>query len=164
MPLPMPQPTISGTPLPYPAYGSPAPDVAQLRPRKGVPQSITLRDAIRIAVALSPVFATQNALWAAIHARYTSDLQLYYPQISGNAHIGKSYSNGTSPSTSSSSSPIGTPSPAVPAVATARPQVGGYSASTIASESATITVTQLIYDGGRTIAAIRSAKDADIAG
>ena len=39
-----------------------------------------------------------------------------------------------------------------------------YSASTVSSESATISITQLIYDGGRTIAAIRSAKEADIAG
>jgi outer membrane protein TolC len=167
MPSPMPQPTVSGTPIPYPAYGSPAPDVARLRPRKGVPQSITLQDAIRVAVALSPAFATQNALWAAIHARYTSDLQLYYPTISGDAHMGKQYSNGTSAS-SSGSTPIGSPTPLagalVPAVATAKPQVGGYSASTIASESATITLTQLIYDGGRTIAEIRSAKAADIAG
>ena len=166
MPSPLPQPTVSGTPIPYPAYGSPAPDVARLRPTKGVPQSITLQDAIRIAVALSPAFATQNALWAAIHARYTSDLQLYYPSVSGDAHMGKAYSNGTAAS-SSSSNPVGSPTPLtgiVPAVATAKPQVGGYSASTIASESATITVTQLIYDGGRTIAEIRSAKEADIAG
>jgi len=27
MPSPLPQPTISGTPIPYPAYGAPAPDV-----------------------------------------------------------------------------------------------------------------------------------------
>ena len=27
MPSPLPEPTISGTPLPYPAYGTPAPDV-----------------------------------------------------------------------------------------------------------------------------------------
>ena len=39
-----------------------------------------------------------------------------------------------------------------------------YSQSTVTNESATITITQLIYDGGRTIAAIRSAKEADIAG
>ena len=36
MPSPMPQPTVSGTPIPYPAYGTPAPDVAQLKPHKGV--------------------------------------------------------------------------------------------------------------------------------
>jgi outer membrane protein len=164
MPSPLPQPTISGTPLPYPAYGTPAPDVEALTPKKGVPASISLQDAIRIGVALSPAFALQNAMWAAIHARYTSDLQLYYPSLTGDARMGKQYSNGTSASTTSSS-PIGTPTPlSVPAVATARPQVGNYSASTFASESVALTVSQLIYDGGRTIAEIRSAKEADIAG
>jgi len=44
-------------------------------------------------------------------------------------------------------------------LATAAP----VSHATIVNESATITVTQLIFDGGRTIAAIRSAKEADIA-
>lgn len=171
MPSPLPAPTISGTPLPYPAYGTPAPDVANLRPKKGVPQSISLTDAVRIAVALSPAFANQNAQWAAIHAKYTSELQALYPAISGNAQMARSYSNGT---TSTSSSP--TPPPAggavvpnsggilIPGSAPTRPPFGTYSASTISSESATISVTQLIYDGGRTIAAIRSAKEADISG
>ncbi|MGA8383957.1 MAG: hypothetical protein WB687_01595, partial [Candidatus Cybelea sp.] len=63
MPSPMPQPTVSGTPIPYPAYGTPAPDVEQLTPKKGVPQSISLPDAVRIGVALSPVFANDNAQW-----------------------------------------------------------------------------------------------------
>ena len=62
MPSPLPQPTISGTPLPYPAYGTPAPDVAQLKAKKGVPQSISLVDSIRIAVALSPTFALMKHL------------------------------------------------------------------------------------------------------
>ena len=79
MPSPQPEPTISGTPLPYPAYGTPAPDVEQLAPKKGVPQSISLADAVRIGVALSPVFANDNAQWAAIHAKYTSELQALYP-------------------------------------------------------------------------------------
>jgi outer membrane protein TolC len=166
MPSPLPQPTISGTPLPYPAYGTPAPDVARLAPKKGVPQSISLPDAIRIAVALSPTFALQNAQWAAIHAKYTSSLQAYYPGVSGTARMGKSYSNGTSTSTGlSTSSPVGTPTPgAVPFVTATRPPVSRYSASTIAEESVGITIQQLIYDGGRTIAAIRSAKQADLAG
>jgi outer membrane protein len=159
MPSPMPQPTISGTPLPYPAYGTPAPDIAQLAPKKGVPQSIALADAIRIGVALSPTFAGQNAAWAAIHAKYTSELQALYPALSGNAQMSKNFSNGT---TSSNSSP--TPPPAVPLAAPTKPPFGVYSRSTISSESATISITQLIYDGGRTIAAIRSAKEADIAG
>jgi len=163
MPSPLPQPTISGTPIPYPAYGTPAPDVAQLQPKKGVPESISLADAIRIAVALSPVFALQNAQWAAIHSRYTSSLQALYPSLSGNATMGKSYSNGNATQSFSTSGPITSPTPLTPLVS-ATTGVGKYSQSTIATESANITVTQLIYDGGRTIANIRSAREADIAG
>ncbi|HVN69105.1 MAG TPA: TolC family protein [Candidatus Binatia bacterium] len=159
MPSPQPQPTISGTPLPYPAYGAPAPDVAALKAKKGVPQSISLADAVRIGVALSPTFALENAQWAAIHARYTSSVQAYYPTVSGNGQAGKNYTNGTS---SSVSSP--TPPPAVPNPAPTKPSFGTYSQSTITTESATISITQLIYDGGRTIANIRSAKAADVAG
>ncbi len=160
MPSPLPQPTISGTPLPYPAYGTPAPDVANLTPKKGVPQSISLADAIRIGVALSPTFALQNAQWAAIHARYTSAVQALYPGVSGNAQIGNQYSNGTT-STGSTGGPTSSPSPAaIAGLATPAPP----SRASVTNESATISITQLIYDGGRTIANIRSAKEADIAG
>jgi outer membrane protein len=161
MPSPLPQPTISGTPLPYPAYGTAAPDVAQMAPKKGVPQSISLTDAIRIAVALSPAFALQNAQWAAIHAKYTSELQALYPAVSGNAQMAKSFTNGT---TSTSSSPTPPAGSILPNASPTKPPFGVYSQSTISSESATISITQLIYDGGRTIAAIRSAKEADIGG
>jgi outer membrane protein len=162
MPSPLPEPTISGTPLPYPAYGTPAPDVKQLTAKKGVPKSISLVDAIRIAVALSPTFALENAQWAQIHARYTSSVQAYYPGLSANAQMGKEYTNGTTTSgtaTSASSSPG--PSPAA-AFGLATP--AAYSQATVANESVALTITQLIYDGGRTIANIRSAKEADIAG
>ncbi|HZY97233.1 MAG TPA: TolC family protein [Candidatus Cybelea sp.] len=162
VPSPQPQPTISGTPLPYPAYGTPAPDLVKLTPKKGVPQSISLPDAIKIGVALSPTFALQNAQWAAIHARYTSSVQAYYPGVSANATIGNAYSNGT---TSSASGGGGSPSPspgpaAFGGLATPAPP----SSATITNESVSITITQLIYDGGRTIANIRSAKNADLAG
>ncbi|MBV9234155.1 MAG: TolC family protein [Candidatus Eremiobacteraeota bacterium] len=165
MPSPLPQPTISGTPIPYPAYGTPAPDVVKLAPKKGVPQSISLEDAIRIAVALSPTFALQNAQWAAIHAKYRASLQAYYPGISGTANVGKSYGSGSSGSTSSLTGV--TPSPAAAPTPTTIPTkapFGVYSQSVFTQESVGITITQLIFDGGRTIAAIRSAKAADIAG
>jgi len=161
MPSPLPEPTISGTPLPYPAYGTPAPDVEALRPKKGVPQSISLADSIRIAVALSPTFALQNAQWAAIHARYTSSVQAYYPGVSGNAQIGNQYSNGTTSSGGGGGSNTPSPGPnALGGLATPAPP----SRATITNESVGITITQLIYDGGRTIANIRSAHEADIAG
>jgi outer membrane protein len=160
MPSPLPQPTISGTPMPYPAYGTPAPDVARLAPKKGVPQSISLPDAIRIAVALSPTFALQNAQWAAIHAKYTSSYQAYYPGISANAQIGNAYSNGTT-SSGGGGAPTSRPSPAaIGGLATPAPP----SRASITNEAASITITQLIYDGGRTIAAIRAAKQADLSG
>jgi outer membrane protein len=164
MPSPLPQPTISGTPIPYPAYGAPAPDVEQLTPKKGVPQSISLSDAVRIAVALSPTFALENAQWYAIHAKYGAAIQAYYPGLSASAAAAKTYTNGTTSSVTTPS-PVG-PSGAVVAPAPTFTPVarGVYSASTVASESVSITVTQLIYDGGRTIANIRSAKEADIAG
>lgn len=163
MPSPQPQPTISGTPLPYPAYGTPAPDVEALRARKGVPESISLGDSIRIAVALSPTFALENAEWAAIHAKYTASVQAYYPGLSATGQIGNSYSNGTTASTSTSAS--SSPAPGIsPAAAFGLATPAPYSRATVTNESLGIMVTQLIYDGGRTIANIRSSKEADIAG
>jgi outer membrane protein len=148
-------PTVGGTPIPYPAYGTPAPDVSRQTPKAGVPSVISLPQAVKIAVALSPVFAGQNAQWAAIHAKYTSSTQALLPGVSGNAAIGNEFVNqsfnvdhvGVLPS----SSPIPSIGP------------GGNNGKT-ATESATITVQQLIYDGGRTIAAIHSARSADYAG
>ncbi len=162
MPSPAPQPTLSGTPMPYPAYGTPAPDVAKLAAKKGVPQSVNLDQAIKIAVALSPTFANENAQWAAIHAKYTSSIQALYPGISGSATMGTQFSNGTANSGSAGGTPQPSSSPAPAAFGLATP--APPSRSTFSSESATITITQLIFDGGRTIAAIRSAKEADIAG
>jgi outer membrane protein len=163
MPSPQPQPTISGTPLPYPAFGTPAPDVAKLRPTKGVPESISLEDAIKVAVALSPTFVSQNAAWYAIHAKYTSEIQAYYPGISAAATMGKEYTNGTTSSTGGGAAPSSAPSNG-PAVISGLATPAPFSRATLTDESVSIMVTQLIFDGGRTIAAIRSAKLADFAG
>ena len=140
------------------------PTSSKLTPKKGVPQSISLADAIRVGVALSPTFALQNAQWAAIHAKYDvvvsgalpggqrqrADGQGLQQRHDG---IGRQW--------------IGEPTSSEPRSPT-RPSVWRrprrISQATVANESATITITQLIYDGGRTIAAIRSAKEADIAG
>jgi outer membrane protein len=145
LPSPLPTPSPNTSPIPYPAYGTPAPDVAALRPRPGVPLVVSLDQAEKLAVALSPTFAGQNAQWAAIHAKYTSEQQALFPAISGTATIGKQYSNGITSSSSSTG-------------------LGKFSQDTTAAESASITVSQLIYDGGRVIAAIHSAKSADMAG
>ncbi|HZZ01006.1 MAG TPA: TolC family protein, partial [Candidatus Baltobacteraceae bacterium] len=154
MPSPQPTPTPNTSPVPYPAYGSPAPDVQALTAKPGVPAVVSLQQAEKISVALSPVFASQNAAWAAIHAKYTSEQQALFPGVSGNATIGKQYSNGTNSGLGNNgvSSSSATPVP------------GRLTQSTSASESVGISVTQLIYDGGRVIAAIHSAKSSDMAG
>lgn len=153
MPTPAPRPTISGTPLPYPAYGTPAPDVASTKQQKGVPVSVSLVQAVKLAVALSPTFAQQNAAWYQIHAAYGAAQQAYLPGVSGTATLGGQYSDTN----------IGTVLPGVhPSASPASGLITGKSQTT--SETAGIMVTQLIYDGGRTIANIRSAKEADYAG
>ncbi|MBV8488957.1 MAG: TolC family protein [Candidatus Eremiobacteraeota bacterium] len=153
MPTPQPRPTVSGTPIPYPAYGTPAPDVAATKAKKGVPQSISLVQATKIAVALSPVFEQQNAAWYQIHAAYGAAQQAYLPGVTGNATMGGTYTDTN----------IGTLQPGVnPSASPASGLVTGKTQNV--QETAGITITQLIYDGGRTIANIRAAKEADYAG
>lgn len=154
MPTPAPMPTVGGTPLPYPAYGTPAPDVSHLTQKAGVPTVVSLAQAVKIAVALSPVFASQNAQWAAIHAKYTSEKQALFPAISGSGTIGNEYQN--------SSQSLNRNGNVLP---TSSPGIGNLSGNgTTSSETLSITIQQLIYDGGRTIAAIHSAKSSDYAG
>ena len=148
-PTPAPMPTISGTPMPYPAYGSPAPDVAAQKQRPGIPVQVTLNQAIDIAVAQSPEFATQRAQYRVIAAKYAAEKSALLPNISAQGSVRRDYggngSSGSSPSPSSS------------------PGVNGNGAYTT-TLSGSISLTQLIFDGGQTIAGIRSAKEADFAG
>jgi outer membrane protein len=164
LPSPVPLPTNSGTPLPYPAYGTPAPDVAHLTQKAGIPTIVTVQQAVKIAVALSPVFASENAQWAEIHARYTASKQALLPGVNGTAQIGNQYStqgfgiNGPGGGVVPTTSPIPTGQP------TGSGGLGSGSSGRTTSESATINLQQLIFDGGRTIANIHSAKYADYAG
>ncbi|HKE36312.1 MAG TPA: TolC family protein [Candidatus Baltobacteraceae bacterium] len=163
MPSPIPTPTPNTSPVPYPAYGSPAPDVEALTAHPGVPQTITLEQSEKIAVALSPVFLSQNAQWAAIHAKYTSEKQALYPAISGTGTMGTTYSNGTA-TTNASRTSTGQAGGLSPNAKVTPIPAGVLSRTSITSESVGITIAQLIYDGGRTIAAIHSAKSADMSG
>jgi outer membrane protein TolC len=161
LPSPVPLPTNGGTPLPYPAYGTPAPDVAHLTQKAGIPTVVTVQQAVKIAVALSPVFAQANAQWAAIHARYTSSKQALLPGLNGTAQLGNEYSTqgfGVNVPGGIGPSPIPSVQP------TGSGGLGSSASGRTTSESATINLQQLIYDGGRTIANIHSAKYADYAG
>ncbi len=148
IPIPTPVPTPSATlsPLPYPAYGTPAPDVQLLVPHAGVPPHVSLAQAIDIAVAISPTFASQRAVYSELRARYGAERQALFPAISADGTWEKSFTVGSSRC-----------NPSIPATCTIGTQI-------TTSESAGYTVSQLIFDGGRVIAAIRAAKESDIAG
>lgn len=147
IPVPTPEPTTipSSSPLPYPAYGTPAPDVQLLVPHPGVPPHVSLAQAIDIAVAVSPQFAEQRAVYSELRARYGAEKQAIFPAISADGTWEKDYGNvsrcaGLSVTNCISSTQITT------------------------SESWGYTVSQLVFDGGRVIAAIKSAKESELAG
>jgi outer membrane protein TolC len=144
---PLPVPTASGTPIPYPAYGTPAPDVAQQAPKAGVPTTVSLQQAVDIAVMLSPAFATQRAQYNAIFAKYGAEQGALFPSLSAEGTITRTYGNGTTNGTSGTS----TPAP-------------GSLNNVITTENGHVSIEQLIFDGGQAIAAIRSAKEASVAG
>ncbi|HVS45645.1 MAG TPA: TolC family protein, partial [Verrucomicrobiae bacterium] len=137
---------------PYPAYGTPAPDVAALRPIAGMPTSVTLAQAVDIAVAQSPAFAAERAQYDAIRAKYSSELQAIFPSISASGSVTRSFGSGAS--SNSNSNPTPTPGN--------NNQNLGNAPTT--AERASISLQQLIFDGGRVIAAIKSAKESSIAG
>jgi outer membrane protein len=153
-PAPVATPTGGTTPLPYPAYGTPAPDVAALRPIAGVPASVTLDQAVDIAVAQSPAFASERAQYDAIRAKYSSELQAIFPSISASGSVTRSFGSGSSANSNSNPNPTPTP--------TNNNQNLGNAPTT--DERASISLQQLIFDGGRVIAAIKSAKESSIAG
>lgn len=154
IPSPAPMPTTSGTPMPYPAYGSPAPDVSQQKQHPGIPITVTLNQAIDIAVAQSPTFSSERAAYREIAARYAAEKGALLPAVSAQASAQRSYGSigGGNGGLGATAAPGATPTPAT------------STAATSTSLSAQISISELIYDGGRVIAGIRSAKEADVAG
>jgi outer membrane protein len=145
-PTPAPMPTASGTPLPYPAYGTPAPDLERLVPRPGVPASIGLPQAIDVAVVRSPAFASERAVYRAIFAKVGAEESAVLPNVGVDASVSRSY-GGIRTGTGGA-----TPPPS---------STGTGPFTTISGE---VTLSQLIFDGGRAIAAIHSAKEANLSG
>lgn len=147
-PPPTPSPAPSGGALPYPAYGSPAPDVAQLQPAADVPPQITLEQAVAIAAAKSPAFAIERAQYDAIRAKYGAAKGALYPAVSADASVSRSFGgNGFNGGSGSG---------------------GSGNAGTTTGPNTQISiqgkVSQLIFDGGRVLAGLKQAKEGDAAG
>ena len=140
-------PADQRSPLPYPAYGTPAP-VSETRTAPGVPQVITLQQATLIAYARSPILASARADVAIATAPVGLAQSALFPAVTGNVATTRSHRE---PSGSGSSATVGTGT-----------GTGTTSSSTLApnatSNSLSLQLQQLIFDGGRVAAQIRSAR------
>lgn len=126
-------PAPASTPLPYPAYGTPAPGIAVQRPKAGIPQSVSLQQAIQIAAAKSPVLGIARAQLLQAHAPLSLAKTAIYPNISGTAQT--NHTNGGRIQTT-----------------------GGQVSLGGTTNSLTADLRQLIFDGGRVIAQIHTAR------
>ena len=130
-PTPIPSSAPART-LPYPAYGTPAPGIAEGTPVAGVPQQITLQQAIDIATAKSPLLAVARANEALSAAQVNLARAPQLPGVAATAS-----SNHTSGSGGGTSGIRGS----------------------FTQNSLTANLKQLIFDGGRVADQIRAASE-----
>ncbi|GAC1659288.1 MAG: TolC family outer membrane protein [Candidatus Elarobacter sp.] len=142
-------PADQRSPLPFPAYGTPAP-VSDVRSVAGVPQVVTLQQAVLIAYARSPVLASARADVEVASAPVGLAQSALFPAVTGNVSTSRSHRSAAG----GSSAPAGT---ATGTGGTATGAPSSFSPNTT-SNNLSLQVQQLIYDGGRVAAQIRSAR------
>ncbi len=138
-------PADQAAPLPFPAYGTPAP-VSQTRVVAGVPQVITLQQAVLIAYARSPLLASARADVEIASAPVGLAQSALFPAVTGNASTTRAHREGGG-STSTTATGTGT---GTTGAATFNPNT--------TTNSLSVSLQQLIFDGGRVAAQIRSAR------
>jgi len=151
-PTPFPQYTLGpasvGTSMPFPAYGSPVPGVGVGPAPTGLPQIVTLAQAQQIAFARSPTLASARADEGIAHAAKRLAQTGYYPDISAQATTTKS--NNQAGGNSFNPNPSGT-------------GISTTTGNTATSNNLSVSIRQLIFDGGRVAAAIRAASYSEAA-
>ena len=96
-PAPLPSPITSLPPasqpvtLPYPAYGSPVPGVNRGTPTTGVPEVVSLDQAVAIGFARSPLLAQARATIEIDTAPVELAKTAVLPNIAGTASTGRTY-------------------------------------------------------------------------
>jgi outer membrane protein len=127
-------PASSAQTLPYPAYGTPVPGVNRGVPSASIPQVVSLDQAVAIGFAKSPLLAEARATVEIDSAPVDLANTAFLPSLSGTASTAHDYAqNGAS------------------SVRT----TGGES---VVSNSIGASLSELIYDGGKVAAELRSAK------
>ncbi len=142
-------PADQAAPLPFPAYGTPAPESSPIAV-PGVPQVITLQQSILIAYARSPVLASARADVAIATAPVGLAQSALLPAVSGVVTTSRAYKQ---PSGGANSVTFTNPVTG----ATTTVQTQSQSPYTT-SNGLSIALQQLIFDGGRVAAQIRSAR------
>ena len=134
-------PADQAAPLPFPAYGTPAP-ASQTRVAPGVPQVITLQQAVLIAYARSPLLASARADVEIATAPVGLAQSALFPAVNGTASTTRAHREGGTTSTSTGTGTTG--------AATFNPNT--------TTNSLQLSLQQLIFDGGRVAAQIRGAR------
>ncbi len=134
-------PIERGLSLPYPAYGSPQPQVIMTRRQANVPAVLTLDAATAIAIDRVPSLAAARAQVAVEDAALQLERTGLAPDLSIAADAKHSYTQGISD-----------------AQATASQAATGSSAGVGQSNTAEVSLAQLIFDGGQIRAKIDAAR------
>ncbi|MBV8151234.1 MAG: TolC family protein [Candidatus Eremiobacteraeota bacterium] len=143
-------PASSALQIPYPAIGTPAPNVTAGHVDPNVPATITLPQAILIAAARSPLLASARADVLIARGNVTLATVPILPNI---AVVGSSVRSHRQ----SGAGGAGASASATPAPSASSSSFVSSIANDVTSNSLTAELRQLIFDGGRTFAAIKSA-------
>ena len=121
--------------LPYPAYGTPVPGVNRGVPVTGIPQVVSLDQAVSIGFARSPLLAQARATIEIDTAPVDLAKTAVLPNIAGTASTAHDFAQ---------AAPFGS--------------TGRSTGAESAANSLSVALKQLIFDGGKVAAQLRAAK------
>jgi outer membrane protein len=148
-------PASQPTSMPYPAYGTPVPGVNGGESNPGIPQVVTLDQSIAIGYARSPLLAQARAQLEIQSAPVQLARTALLPSITGSATTARDHAQvGAHTTTGGTTAGTGT-------------TIGGTTPGTgvttgalwFTSNNLSVSLQQLIYDGGRVAAEIRAARN-----
>jgi outer membrane protein len=142
-------PASQPTSMPYPAYGTPVPGVNGGEVKPGVPAVITLDQAIAIGYARSPLLAQARAQLEIQSAPVQLARTALLPNITGSATTAKEHSQGGARTTTTT----------VGGTTGVTGTTGSGGPLSFTSNALSVSLQQLIYDGGRVSAEIRAARN-----
>ena len=150
-------PASTPTSLPYPAYGTPAPVDLLGIPAAGVPDNITLEQAVAVGFAKSPLLASARADILSADAPVNLARSAILPNVSGSVSSTRSHRQPGGSSSSNSSSTGTTTGNGAGTGTTTTTNTNTFSADST-SNIASVQLRQLIFDGGKISAQLRAAR------